>query len=143
MGGRSARLAVPRILPVRASRIKVACNKAPQRKSRRGERIDPYESELNSAKKSSGPNVFSSGRPASTPRLRRKRRSEADGEPFVNKPRDGFNAQQWIGEQVWRDGMIGMYGATPGVGARLNSSTETTKRMSSAPVGRPHPGNET
>ena len=36
--------------------------------------------------------------------------SEGDWDPYVNEPRDGFDAQQWIGHQPWCDGKIGMYG---------------------------------
>lgn len=36
--------------------------------------------------------------------------SEGQWEPYVNEPRDGYDAQQWIGVQPWCDGKIGMFG---------------------------------
>ena len=36
--------------------------------------------------------------------------SEGKWVMYVNDPRDGYDAQQWIGKQPWCDGKIGMFG---------------------------------
>ncbi len=33
-------------------------------------------------------------------------------EPYVNEPRDGYDAQQWLGQQPWSTGKIGMFGTS-------------------------------
>ncbi len=38
--------------------------------------------------------------------------SEGQWYPYVDEGRDGYDAQQWIGEQPWCDGKIGMYGTS-------------------------------
>ncbi|NLY00948.1 MAG: CocE/NonD family hydrolase [Rhodopirellula sp.] len=54
--------------------------------------------------------------------------SEGDWEPYVNEPRDAYDAQQWIGQQLWCDGKIGMFGQS------YNAFTQTM----SAPLASPH-----
>jgi putative CocE/NonD family hydrolase len=36
--------------------------------------------------------------------------SEGVWEPYVNEPNDGYDIQQWLGQQEWCDGGIGMFG---------------------------------
>ncbi len=38
--------------------------------------------------------------------------SEGQWHPYVEEGRDGYDAQQWIGEQPWCNGKIGMYGTS-------------------------------
>ncbi len=54
--------------------------------------------------------------------------SEGEWEPYVNDPRDGYDAQQWIGAQPWCDGNLGMYGQS------YNAFTQ----IMSAPLASPH-----
>lgn len=63
-------------------------------------------------------------------------------------PRDGFNAQQWIGQQLWCDGKIGMYFGVShrrGRPAELPSITlpEASKNRFRWARRSPHLGNET
>jgi putative CocE/NonD family hydrolase len=39
-------------------------------------------------------------------------RYDSDGEytPYVNEPRDGYDTQQWLGQQAWCNGTIGTFG---------------------------------
>ena len=41
-------------------------------------------------------------------------RHDSDGEwyPYVNEPKDGYDTQQWIGDQPWCDGNIGTFGTS-------------------------------
>jgi putative CocE/NonD family hydrolase len=32
--------------------------------------------------------------------------------PYVNEPRDGYDAQEWLGKQPWSNGKIGTFGAS-------------------------------
>jgi len=36
--------------------------------------------------------------------------SEGKWEPYVNEPQDGYDVQQWLGQQPWCNGNIGMFG---------------------------------
>ncbi len=54
--------------------------------------------------------------------------SEGDWDPYVNEPRDVFDAQQWAAEQPWCDGRVGMFGQS------YNAFTQTM----SAPLANPH-----
>ena len=36
--------------------------------------------------------------------------SEGEWEPYVNEPRDGYDTQQWLGQQDWCDGSVGTFG---------------------------------
>jgi putative CocE/NonD family hydrolase len=54
--------------------------------------------------------------------------SEGEWEPYVNEPRDGYDAQQWIGRQGWCNGRIGMFGQS------YNAFTQ----IMSAPLASPY-----
>lgn len=54
--------------------------------------------------------------------------SEGEWDPYVNEPRDGHDAQQWIGQQAWCNGKIGMFGQS------YNAFTQ----IMSAPLASPH-----
>ena len=50
-------------------------------------------------------------------RLRRRRRrfsramrSKGEWQPYIDEGQDGFDTQQWIGQQPWSDGKVGMFG---------------------------------
>ena len=36
--------------------------------------------------------------------------SEGEWDPYVNEPLDGYDAQQWLGQQSWCNGKIGTFG---------------------------------
>lgn len=55
-------------------------------------------------------------------------KSEGKWEMYVNDPKDGFDAQTWIGKQPWCDGGIGMFGQS------YNAFTQTM----TAPLANPH-----
>ncbi len=38
--------------------------------------------------------------------------SEGEWRPYVDEGRDGYDTQQWIGEQAWCNGKIGLYGTS-------------------------------
>ena len=38
--------------------------------------------------------------------------SDGDWHPYVDEARDGYDTQQWIGQQPWSDGKIGMFGTS-------------------------------
>ncbi len=54
--------------------------------------------------------------------------SEGEWDPYVNEPRDGFDAQQWVGQQPWCNGKVGTFGQS------YNAFTQTM----SAPLANPH-----
>jgi putative CocE/NonD family hydrolase len=54
--------------------------------------------------------------------------SEGDWDPYVNEPRDGFDLQQWVGQQPWCSGQVGMFGQS------YNAFTQTM----SAPLASPY-----
>jgi hypothetical protein len=47
-------------------------------------------------------------------------RHDSGGEwaPYVNEPRDGYDTQQWLGQQPWYNGKIGGFGLSTGVLSR-------------------------
>jgi len=38
--------------------------------------------------------------------------SEGVWEPYVNEPKDGYDTQQWLGQQTWSNGKIGTFGTS-------------------------------
>ncbi len=54
--------------------------------------------------------------------------SEGQWDPYVNEPRDGFDTQQWVGEQSWCNGQVGTFGQS------YNAFTQ----VMSAPLANPH-----
>lgn len=54
--------------------------------------------------------------------------SEGQWDPYVNEPRDGYDVQQWVGQQPWCSGAVGMFGQS------YNAFTQTM----SAPLASPH-----
>ena len=54
--------------------------------------------------------------------------SEGDWDPYVNEPRDVFDAQEWVAQQPWCNGRVGMFGQS------YNAFTQTM----SAPLANPH-----
>src|SRR3954468_8639860 len=54
--------------------------------------------------------------------------SEGKWEFYVHEPRDGYDAQQWVGEQDWCDGKVGMFGQS------YNAFTQ----LMPAPLGSPY-----
>ncbi len=53
--------------------------------------------------------------------------SEGAWDPYVNEPRDGYDAQQWIGTQKWSNGKIGMFGSS------YNAFTQTMSATMASP----------
>ena len=54
--------------------------------------------------------------------------SEGEWDPYVNEPRDVFDAQEWVAQQPWCNGRVGMFGQS------YNAFTQTM----SAPLANPH-----
>ena len=54
--------------------------------------------------------------------------SEGEYYPYVNEGRDAYDVQQWIGQQAWSDGKVGMWG----------KSYPAFIELLSAPFGSPH-----
>jgi putative CocE/NonD family hydrolase len=54
--------------------------------------------------------------------------SEGDWDPYVNEPRDVYDAQEWAAHQPWCNGRVGMFGQS------YNAFTQTM----SAPLANPH-----
>jgi neutral ceramidase len=54
--------------------------------------------------------------------------SQGEWDPYVNEPNDGFDAQQWVGQQPWCTGKVGTFGQS------YNAFTQ----IMSAPLANPH-----
>ncbi len=54
--------------------------------------------------------------------------SEGEYYPYVNEGRDAYDVQQWIGQQAWSDGKVGMWG----------KSYPAFVELLSAPFGSPY-----
>lgn len=46
--------------------------------------------------------------------VRGRGNSEGEFEPFQNEARDGYDVVEWLADQPWSDGSVGMYGASYG-----------------------------
>ncbi len=54
--------------------------------------------------------------------------SEGEWDPYVNEPQDGFDVQQWVGQQPWCNGRVGTFGQS------YNAFTQ----IMSAPLASPY-----
>ncbi len=57
--------------------------------------------------------------------------SEGDYYPYVNEGRDAYEIQQWIGQQRWSDGKVGMWGKSYPAFIQLLSATHGSPHLKS------------